>query len=259
MASPVRAGTGRPQRVGPARPSGASDAARRSAPSGDGRAAPLVRAVTALAGLPLARACGLAEAPAEDLAALTAGRDPRLRVALSGPEPAVRTLAAALHDRLDADAVRLDARPVDSHLLLHVIHDGRSPVPGVPAGPDPESPAPGLTGLLVRPGAPKASVAVVAEDDWDALGRDSVAGRNGNRLCSWPAPWRAMEVRAVVPRWATDRPQPSGLDRLLREELSAAVEQRRSLEARLTGERLARALRLVAGTTQDFTATPPYG
>ena len=225
-----------------------------ASPPGSAGTDRLLRAVTALAELPLARACGLGPALAEDVTALAAGRTPRLRVALSGPEPAVRPLAAALHRALPSDAVRLDARPVDGHLLLLVVPDERTPPPAGPGGPEPDGPEPGLSELLVRPGAPRASVVVVAEDDWEGLGLDSVAGWHGDRLWSWPKPWHTVSVRAVVPRWALTRPQRAGLDVLLREELTPALDGRHALTAELTRIRLTRALRLLDATAQDVTA-----
>jgi hypothetical protein len=225
-----------------------------ASPPGSAGTDRLLRAVTALAELPLARACGLGPALAEDVTALAAGRTPRLRVALSGPEPAVRPLAAALHRALPSDAVRLDARPVDGHLLLLVVPDERTPPPAGPGGPEPDGPEPGLSELLVRPGAPRASVVVVAEDDWEGLGLDSVAGWHGDRLWSWPKPWHTVSVRAVVPRWALTRPQRAGLEVLLREELTPALDGRHALTAELTRIRLTRALRLLDATAQDVTA-----
>lgn len=217
----------------------------------------LLRAVTALAELPLARACGLGPALAEDLAALAEGQTPRLRVALSGPEPAVRPLAAALHRGLPSDVLRLDARPVEAHLLLQVVRDERAPSVAGPGGHEPEVPDTHLSELLVRPGAPRASVIVVAEDDWDGLGLDSVAGWNADRLWSWPRPWHALAVRAVVPRWALTRPQRAGLDVLLREVLIPALDGRHALTASLTRTRLTRALQFLDATARDVTAAEP--
>ncbi|MCF1648621.1 hypothetical protein [Streptomyces indiaensis] len=225
--------------------------------SGADRSGRLLNAVSALAELPLARACGLSPALAEDLTVLAAGHAPRLRVALSGPEPAIRPLAAALHRGLPPDVVRLDARPVDGHLLLHVVRDERTPSVAGAGGGDSDVPDAHLSEVLVRPGAPRASVVVVAEDDWDGLGLDSVAGWNADRLWSWPRPWHTVAVRAVVPRWALTRPQRAGLDVLLREELVPALDGRHALTAAVTRTRLARALRLLDATARDVTAAEP--
>ncbi|MFC4502694.1 MULTISPECIES: hypothetical protein [Streptomyces] len=203
--------------------------------------------IAALAELPLARACGLGPALANDLTALAAGDTPRLRVALGGTAPAVRRLTAPLRRGLPADAVRLGSRPADCHLLLYAVGDRRTPAhPG-----DPEAPGRDLTALLVRPGAPRACVVVVAEDDWGGLGLDSVAGWNRDRLWEWPEPWRACAVRAVVP--------PGELGRLMDEELVPAVEQRHVLVAELVRVRLARALRLIGEAARDVTAEAGTG
>lgn len=229
----------------------------RACPADTDRTGQLLRAVTALAELPLARACGLSPALAEDLTALAVGRAPRLRVALSGPEPAVRSLAAALHRGLPSDFVRLDARPVDGHLLLQVVRDRRTPSVAGPGGPEPDLPDAQVSELLGRPGAPRPLAIVVAQDDWDGLGLDSVAGWNADRLWSWPRPWRSVAVRAVVPGWARTRPQRAGLDVLLREELIPALYGRHALTAALTRTRLARALGFLDATARYVTAAEP--
>ncbi|WP_042421900.1 hypothetical protein [Streptacidiphilus anmyonensis] len=211
--------------------------------------------VTALADLPVARACGVTPALAADVRTVSSGGVPRLRLTLVGWSAGARQLRERARAALPDASVDWSATAVDAHLLWYVVPDPRQD-----AGPTP--PGPRLNTLLTGPAAPAAVLVVAADDDWRGLGLDSVAGWCRNRTASWPAPWPTVPVRAVVPAWFEDRPSQSGLAPLLRDVLDRADDTAdEPLSVALTRRRLVPALRLLlhqlAPDPTDPASVPP--
>jgi hypothetical protein len=215
----------------------------------------------ALAGLPVARACGVTPALAEDVRVLASGGVPRLRLTVAGWAAGARELREQARTRLPAGSVDWTASAVDAHLLWYA-------VPDLPQDVRREPPGPRLTSLLAGPGAPAVVLVVGAEDDWGGLGLDSVAGWCRNRTASWPAPWPSVPIRAVIPARFEDQPTRSGLGPLLRDALDRCprhpddstddadgTDADEPLSVRLTRLRLGSALRLLL--RQPVPAQPP--
>ncbi|MFJ8039096.1 hypothetical protein ACIRBX_01115 [Kitasatospora sp. NPDC096147] len=219
-----------------------------------------------LSALPVARAHGLTTTLAADLSALAAGRTPPLRLAVLGRAPLADGLRERCRPLLRREAVDTDASPREAHLLWYAVPDARSP--GT-AHPSPAPPGARLTRLLTGPAAPRATVVVLASDDWGGLGVTSVEEWHRERFAAWPAPWPSLPVRAVLPvsgRRAGTVDGTAALVAQLRSPPGEAPADRRtadhraSLIAELTTLRLVTALRafLLAESPSPWPHPPPH-
>jgi hypothetical protein len=236
--------------------------------SSPARAVQAARAATLLSRLPLAQACGLSPSLAADAALLAAGDRPALRCAVSGPSPASARLLTWLQEELeqlprspDEPLPACSDRPGDSHLILFA-------VPDLPSAPDAEALAaagPALS-VLGAPHPPHGVAVVTAEDDWDGVGLDAVAGWHRR----WVQPWwgtsaAGLPVHAVVLDRHRDRHRESGLPALLRDAVLPVLSRRACVVAQLTTARLRSSLQELRLTCreqereQEFDPPPPPG